>query len=99
MIQWDLCVIGASGRWDLLAPAGLSNTANTEALQKSVASLEMSVLSTQCTSSQKNKAGIIIPLTMLSELWEKNAATNEYCLLLKHHESSCARSAVAAGTS
>lgn len=68
MIQWDLCVIGASGRWGLLAPAGLSNTG---ALQKSVASLEMLVLSTQCASSQKNKAGIIIPLTMFWELWEK----------------------------
>lgn len=70
MIQWDLCVIGASGRWALLAPAGLSNMANTGAVQKSVASLEMLVLSTQCTSSQKIQVGKI-PLTMLSKLWEK----------------------------
>lgn len=72
--------------------------ANTGALQKSVASLEMLVLSTQCTSSQKIKAGIIIPLAMLSELWGENAAINEYGLLLKHCGGFCAQSAVVTGT-
>lgn len=34
----------------------------------------------------KTKVGIIIPLTVLSELREKNSVISEYCLLLKHHK-------------
>lgn len=61
---------------------------NRGALQKSGASLEMLVLRTQCTSSQNIKAGTIIPLAMLSELWQENAAMQVCCLLLKHCDGS-----------